>query len=152
LTDGGVEGDTGGRGDVESRRGGGRNGATLKRTGSQTKEAGKVHVELGRDGRRMGRNIDVFRADGVTTKQGDRSCQLRGAERTVEEREEERGHEMGRRGGCPEGLNSNIIVNVGDLVLGVIIPGRCRCRGGQGRVAAAGTGSGSSLDLEGRDR
>lgn len=41
LTDGRVEGDTGGRGDVERRRGGGRNGATLKRTGCQTKESGR---------------------------------------------------------------------------------------------------------------
>jgi hypothetical protein len=101
----------------------------------------------------MGRNRDVFCAEGVTTEQGDRRCQLRGAERTVKEREEERGHEMGKRGWYPERLNSSIIVNVGDLVLGVIIPRRCRCRGGsRSRVAAAGTGSGSSLDLEGRVR
>lgn len=99
MTDRGVEGDIGGRGDVERRRGSGRNGTTLKRTGCQTKEGGEVHVELGRGGRRMGRKRDVYCAEGVTTEQGDRSCQLRGTERTAEEREEERGHEMGRRGG-----------------------------------------------------
>jgi hypothetical protein len=51
-------------------------------------------------------------------------------------------------------LNNSIMVNVGDLVHGVIIARCCLCRGGagQGKGAAAGTGSGSSLDLGGRDR
>lgn len=52
-------------------------------------------------------------------------------------------------------MNSNIIVNVGDLVLGVIVPRLVAVgagKAGQCTVAAAGTGSGSSLDLEGRDR
>lgn len=82
----------------------------------------------------MGGNRDVSCADGVTTGQSDGSGQSRvgRTEGTVEEREE-RGHGMrGRGGGREELLDSNIIVNVGDLVLGVMIPGRCRCRSGRG--------------------
>jgi len=124
-TDGGVEGDTWGRGDVKRRSSGGRSGAIIKRTGSQAKE------ERRRGGRRDG---DVSSADGVTTEQGNGRGQSGVAERTVEEGEE-RGHEMGGRE-----LNRNIIVNVGDLVLGVIITRRCRCRGGQGKAGQARQG------------
>jgi hypothetical protein len=104
----------------------------------------------------MGRKRDVFCADSVTTVEGDRSCQCRvGRTERTAEREDERDHDMGRRGGGQEDmLNNSIIVNVGDLVHG------CYNRwtlslSGRGRAAvgvAAGTGSGSSFDLGGRDR
>ena len=125
MTDGGVDGDMGERGHVKGRgRGGWKSGATLKRTGSQTKADGK-----GRDRKR-----DMFCADSVTTVESDRSCQSRvgRTERTAEEREE-RGHDMRGGGGRQEDTLNSSIVNVGDLVLGlIIIARRCRCRGGAG--------------------
>jgi hypothetical protein len=48
MTDGREEGDMRGRRYIKGRRGGGRSSATLKRTGSQTKEDGKVDMWLGR--------------------------------------------------------------------------------------------------------
>jgi hypothetical protein len=145
-TDGGVEGDTGGRGDVKWRSSGGGSGAAIKRTGSQAKEDREVRMRLGRGGWRMGRDRDVYCADGVTTEESNRRGQSRvgRAERAMEEREE-RGHEMGGRGE----MNSNIIVNVGDLVLGVIITRRCRCRGGQGK---AGQGKAGQSRRQERDQ
>jgi hypothetical protein len=44
MTDGREEGDMRGRGYIKGRRGGGRSSTTLKRTGSQTKEDGKVDM------------------------------------------------------------------------------------------------------------
>jgi len=114
----------------------------------------------------VGRKRDVSCADGVPAVESDRSCQCRvgRTERTAEEREDERGHDMGgRRRRQEDMMNSGIIVNVGELVHGDIIARRYCCRGGQngagqgrqgkGRVGAAtGTGSGSRLDLGGKDR
>lgn len=141
MTDGREEGDVGGSGYIKGRRRGGRrSSAALKRTGSQTKEDGKVRMRLGRRGRTIGRKRDVLCTDSVAAVEGDRSCQCRvgRTERTAEEREEEWGHDMGRRGGGQEDmLNNSIIANVGDLVHGVIIARRCRCRGG-GRAGRAG--------------
>jgi hypothetical protein len=97
-TDGGVESDAGGRGDVKRRSRGGRSGAANKRTGCQAKE---VRVGMGRGGRKMSRDRDVFCADGVTTEEsyGRGQGGVGRTERTAEEREE-RGHEMGGRGGA----------------------------------------------------
>jgi len=153
MGDGGVEGDTGGRGDVKRSRGGRRSGATLERTGSQPKEDGKAGMGLGRQGRKMGRNRDVFCADSVTAEESDRSCQgrVRRTERTAEEREEERGHDMGGRGGVPEETSdNNIIVNGGDMVLrynrSTLSLSRQSRRAGQAGHSRAETGSGSCLD------
>jgi hypothetical protein len=130
MTFGREEGNMGGRGYVKGRRcGGGRSSATSKRTGSQTKE----DMWLGR----MGRKRDVFCADSVTAVESDRSCQCRvgRTERTAEEREDERGHNMRGRGGRQEYmLNSSITVNVGDLVHRVII-NRSDVGAGQGQQA-----------------
>ena len=137
-TDGREEGDMGGRGYIKGRGGSGRSSATLKRTGSQTKEDG-MRMWLARRGRTMGRKRDVLCADSVTAVESDRSCQCRvgRAERTAEREDEGWGHDMrGRGGGQKHMLNNSIIVNVGDLVHGVITTERCRCRGGakqQGR-------------------
>jgi hypothetical protein len=137
MTDGREEGDMGGRGYIKGRRSDGRSSATLKRTGSQTKEDGKVRrMWLGRRGGTMGRKGDVLCADSVTAVESDRSCQCRvgRTERTAEEREDERDHDMGRRGGGQEDMSNNsIIVNVGDLVHGVVIVRRRCCRGGAGQ-------------------
>jgi hypothetical protein len=94
MTDGREEGDMGGRGYIKGKRGGGRSSATLKRTGSQTKEDGKVYMWLGRRGKRMGRKRDVFCADSVTAVESDRSCQCRvGRTERTTEREDERVHD-----------------------------------------------------------
>jgi hypothetical protein len=148
MTDGREEGDMGGRGYIKGRRGGGRSCATLKRTGSQA----KVDMWLGRRGRTMGGERDVFCADSVTAVEGDRSCQCRvGRTERTAEREDERGHDMrGRGGGQEDMLNNSIIVNVGDLVHGVIIARRCLSRGGQGRQGGGRSGGRNGIRIEPR--
>lgn len=123
------DGDMGGRGYIKGRRGDGRSSAILKRTGRQTLEDGKVCMRLGKRGR-MG---DVFCAESVTAVESDRSCQCRvGRTERTAEREDGRAHDMGRRGGGQDDMSNNsIIVNVGDLVRGVIIARRCRCGAGK---------------------
>lgn len=88
MTDGREEGDMGRRGYIKGRRCGGRSSATLKRTGSQTKD---VRMWLGR----MGRKRDVYCADSMTTVESDRSCQCRvGRTERTAEREDVRDHDM----------------------------------------------------------
>ena len=142
MADGREEGNMGGRGQIEGRRrGGGRSGATWKRTGSQMKEDGKVRMRLRGLGRAMCRKRDVLCADSMTAVESDRSCQCRvgRTERTGEEREDEGGHDMRGEGGRQKDmLNSSIIVNVSDLVHGLStlsLSGRARakqCKAGSG--------------------